>query len=70
MLLFLVLSWSVEEKAFVLLGEPTEGSPQFCLPALMAAEWGCLCTWHCKGLKLVLGPAEEQDMCPFLMWAG
>lgn len=27
MLLFLVLSWSVEEKAFVLPGEPTEGSP-------------------------------------------
>lgn len=55
MLQFLTLSWNVEEKAFDLLGEP-----QVCLPALTATEWGCLRTWRCKSLELVLEPVEEQ----------
>lgn len=66
MLRFLTLSWNVEEKAFGLLGEPPEGSPRP-VPALTATEWGCLRTWCCKSLELVLEPVEEQDMCPFFM---
>lgn len=62
MLRFLVLSWNVEEKAFGLLGEPPEGSRRSVGQHSQPQDGGCLRTWSCKSLELVLEPVEEQDV--------
>lgn len=41
--------------------------PQACLLVLKTTKWGWLPAWPCKSVELLLGPVEDQDLCPSLI---